>query len=266
MLRFNKRPQKIFLGSALGWLLAIFIIPLAVWGFIKSGVFLPNLNSGLVGYWTMNGSDINWSTGVLTDKSGNGNNGQFVGVSTTTSPIAGQAGSALKFNGSARYVNAGNASALNSVSSFTMSFWGKRNVSGGIVIISKITDADNRINIGPWSDGLVYFNVSNGGAAWGTVSSNDTKWHLYTMVFDGSQSGNSNRLKGYIDGALQSLTFAGASIAATTANISGNLEIGHLNLAPGYNSNGIIDDVRLWNRSLTAAEVLQLYNSYNMTG
>ncbi|MBU6232582.1 hypothetical protein KGP36_08210, partial [Patescibacteria group bacterium] len=43
-----------------------------------------SLNQGLVGYWTFNNQDMNWATGKAYDRSGQGNNGNFVNLSTTT--------------------------------------------------------------------------------------------------------------------------------------------------------------------------------------
>src|SRR3989338_10445314 len=57
------------------------------------------IDRGLVGYWTMNGPDINWATGVVSDASGNGNTGQLISMSTTTSPVMGVVGQGLKFDG-----------------------------------------------------------------------------------------------------------------------------------------------------------------------
>ena len=37
------------------------------------------LSSGLVGYWTFDGSQTNWTTGKTNDSSGKGNSGQLLG-------------------------------------------------------------------------------------------------------------------------------------------------------------------------------------------
>jgi hypothetical protein len=63
------------------------------------------LSSGLVGYWPLDGKNTNWSTGQTLDLSGQGNTGQLINMSTTTSPVAGKIGQALNFNGSNSYVS-----------------------------------------------------------------------------------------------------------------------------------------------------------------
>ena len=49
------------------------------------------LTCGLVGYWTFDGKDINWTmAATTTDRSGNGNTGTLVNMSATTSPVVGR--------------------------------------------------------------------------------------------------------------------------------------------------------------------------------
>src|SRR3989344_771986 len=78
------------------------------------------LATNLVGHWTMDGKDINWSANTMTDKSGNGNTGTITNMSTTTSPTIGKLGQGLRFDGVNDKVT------LNSISgsqTFTISSW-----------------------------------------------------------------------------------------------------------------------------------------------
>src|SRR5438093_440840 len=52
------------------------------------------LTDGLVGWWTFDGSDITTS---IVDRSGNGNNGGFVGGATSSAKVIGKLGQALNF-------------------------------------------------------------------------------------------------------------------------------------------------------------------------
>ena len=54
-----------------------------------------SLSNGLVGYWSLDGSQTNWTTGKTSDSSGQGNTGQLISMSTSTSPVAGKIGQAL---------------------------------------------------------------------------------------------------------------------------------------------------------------------------
>src|SRR3989344_4096532 len=143
--------------------------------------------------------------------------------------------------------------------------WFKRIAVNARVFLSKTTatgsDA-NRIVIEAWTDGMVYLEPSNGNTSYGYFASNDTNWHHVVMVFDGTQSTNPTRLKGYLDGVEQTLSFLGTIGSTTSAGATGNLFIGALNATEGmFYTNGTIDEVRIWNRSLTADEVSQLYMS-----
>src|SRR6185436_16749444 len=72
-----------------------------------------SLTDGLVGYWTMDGKNTNWSTGATADLSGNGNNGSMVGMSTTTSPVAGKIGQAIITGlNTSTYINLGTPPSL----------------------------------------------------------------------------------------------------------------------------------------------------------
>ena len=108
------------------------------------------------------------------------------------------------------------------------------------------------------TDNLVYFVVSNGSLAFGTTNQNLTGWHHLAFTFDGSQSGNSNRLKGYFDGVVQTLSFTG-TIPATTSNnaLVDTLRIGRYN-SQGLWSTGDYAELGMWQSTLTAEEIASL--------
>ena len=62
-----------------------------------------SLSNGLVGYWTFDGKDMR--NGVVLDKSGNGNNGNLMNISTSTFYAPGKIGQAGNFDGGDDYVN-----------------------------------------------------------------------------------------------------------------------------------------------------------------
>ncbi|HVZ66915.1 MAG TPA: LamG domain-containing protein, partial [Patescibacteria group bacterium] len=159
------------------------------------------------------------------------------------------------------YVNAGDISQMNSATYLSISAWMKRDVANNKVIIQKGTGSTSQVVIDFWSDGSLYFENDNGGDGYGGIALNDTNWHHVVLVFDGTQSGN-NKLKGYVDGKLASLSYTG-TIQATTPNMSGqNFYIGR---SAGSYSDGQIDDVKLFSYPLTAAQVKTLYNQGSAT-
>jgi hypothetical protein len=64
----------------------------------------------------------------------------------------------------------------------------------------------------------------------------------------------------YVDGVRQELNFTG-TVPATTANNSSIFDIGRYLSRDNSVSQGNIDDVRIYNRALSATEVKQLYNA-----
>ncbi len=85
------------------------------------------------------------------------------------------------------------------------------------------------------------------------ISDND--WHLITLTYDQSASGGASL---YIDGVLDTTN---ANTAAWTAPVGQELEIGFTSGQTLRAYNGLLDDVRVYNRQLTAAEITSLHNT-----
>ena len=106
-----------------------------------------------------------------------------------------------------------------------------------------------------WSVGVT---VGNRGTV--TVTNDTTKFHMYGMVFDGSQTGNANRLQFRYDKAAKTLTFTG-TIPATTSSQSymffgGDDRAGASGGAlAGTYINGYIGEVLIWQRTLSVSEI-----------
>jgi hypothetical protein len=111
-----------------------------------------------------------------------------------------------------------------------------------------------------WSIGCT---AGNHGTA--TVTNDTTKFHRYGMIFDGSQTGNANRLKFLYDGVSQSLTFTGTIPAATGTPayfyFGGNNRSGGAGGAlAGTYMDGYIGEIMIWTRTLTATEQINVDN------
>ena len=90
------------------------------------------LSSGLVDYWPLDGAVTNWTANTTNDISGNANTANLVSMSTTTSPMAGKIGQALKFDGIS-FVDALSNSSIQDTTPFTFSAWVIDNTgTGGI--------------------------------------------------------------------------------------------------------------------------------------
>lgn len=219
---------------------ALFTSPLL----IQPAAATPS-TTNLVAHWSFDQS----SGTVLTDNSGNGKHGTFSGTPTWST---GQINNALTFNDT-DHVVIGNIAQINGVNKLTLATWMKRSAPGAMVLIGKQT-ANQDVAIEAWNDGKVYFQMSKGKDTYGTLTLNDTSWHHVTLVYDGTLTGNANRLKAYVDGVQKPLTFKGTVAATTTTNTT-PFNIGKIG---GTYSNGQIDDTWLYARALTQAEVQEL--------
>jgi hypothetical protein len=181
----------------------------------------------------------------------------------------------IVFDGSDDYVGCGNVAAVQSLSQITMSVWVKFlgldyvGSTGELVgLMSKGYPDLSSPNTGFWfaydnrSNGSSFtytcFGNSNGGFA-GGVNNFSSKsyiftnnvWYNITATVNSSSQGTL-----YINGAQQgsSVTFSNLSIP----NIANELYVGRIDV-PGYSINGSIMQAQLYNRALSAAEVLQNY-------
>jgi hypothetical protein len=190
---------------------------------------------------------------VLIDRTGNGANGTIQGA---PSWAAGKYGLAISYDGVNDNVLVGDLPQLDGASRITVSAWMKRAAAGDRVLVGKqVTGHDVAIEM--WSDGRLYFQLSNGADAHGSIPLDDTSWHHVTLVFDGTQAGNAARLKGYVDGAPVTLTFSGTVPSTTTSNATPI----NLGTVGGALTRGLVDDVRIYNRALTSTEILLDMNS-----
>jgi hypothetical protein len=85
------------------------------------------LTSGLVGYWTFDGQnmDLSSSTKEVLDSSGSNNNGDWLNHATTTT--IGKIGQAIQFDGVDDLVSIADVPALSSSNVKSASLWIKRN-------------------------------------------------------------------------------------------------------------------------------------------
>ncbi|HEX7261785.1 MAG TPA: LamG-like jellyroll fold domain-containing protein, partial [Luteolibacter sp.] len=193
----------------------------------------------LVAYWT-----LDETTGTVA--------GDEVGAAAATlyngaAWAAGTINNGLSFNG----VNQHAKAAINIPESNTaVSFWFKTSQSGG----GLYSVVDN----GSGHDRHIYLNAGNIKAriySEETISSTgqnyaDNQWHQVVHTYGGVAGGQ----KLYVDGALiASGTKTSSNFTTQTA-----IELGYSASSPTPYFTGLLDDVRIWNRALTAAEAQAL--------
>ncbi|MBP9751907.1 MAG: LamG domain-containing protein [Candidatus Moranbacteria bacterium] len=231
--------------------------------------FENSLEQGLVGYWKLDDA----SGTSAADSSGNGNTGTLTSGPTWTT---GQIGGATDFDGTDDHIVTNDINALDGLSFLTVGAWANIDaLTQDKTIFSKSnSSADgNRIQMALGGTGYGEPNditLSIGDASnqyaytTGDIVSTGV-WNHYVMVFDGTQTGNANRLKLYKNGTQQALTFGGGvTIPATTsASNAGIFQIGAETNHVTSNRywDGSIDEIRVYNRPLGADEVAKLYRT-----
>ena len=176
-------------------------------------------------------------------------------------------GYVLEFNGSGDHLDCGDVSVINGASALTISGWINPDMaSGNDIIYSKNGVADdNRILLYIDVDNEdLYIKYENGGTnQYGkytsfTTASYQNKWTHFAVVFNGSGSGNSGKLKLYINGADLALSFTG-TIATTITDASGHPF--YIAKSDADYFDGKMDEVRIWNVARSEEEILDNYKS-----
>jgi hypothetical protein len=250
----------------------LFILTTTIFTFTATAQ-IPNYvpTNGLVGWWPFNGN--------ANDESGNGNNGTANGATLTTDRF-GNANKAFDFNAFNWNWGSGGDNIyipynqnFNS-SQITVSVWFKKSANYITnqtfpTIIKRFEGGYNNPNGQTWGihsntngDLLNTFilppNTTNNytvtlNQIGPVISSNE--WHNVVISFD-NQS-----LKTYYDGQLFGSVPANGMLINTNGN--SGVSVGMSIQANGNWDpfNGIIDDIGIWNRALTACEIQDLYNA-----
>jgi hypothetical protein len=225
------------------------------------------LEQGLVGHWTFDGPDVEWSstTAEIEDVSGNGNHGDAMGGMNNRSPAIGKVGQGMSFDGVDDYINIGSDSMYDDMGPMTISAWIKPE-SWGAVGYGHIMDKSAGQGDGGWtftirdSNDDLFFNVSyqTGNASQeGNASGIKLhEWQHVVAVWDGTASGSFG-IKLYINSA--DVTGGGDTTGSgdRESDVSRNLSISDDETQRKFD--GDMDDIRLYNRALSADEVQQLY-------
>ncbi len=222
-----------------------------------------SLTDGLVDHWTFDSA-----TEPGADSAGSNNAGTLQnGASRTTTAKIGAG--ALSLDGSDDYM-----SVINDLSSTplggtgSLAFWIKTTQTGddtmrqapGVTGVESAGDG-NDIFWG-WLDasGRIGITVGDGAAAKSTSPVNDNNWH-HVVLTRSSSTGN---VEVYVDGVYNSY-----AVSAKPSMINSFSGIGMIRDTGGSHEylSGTLDDVRVYNRVLSASDVTELYNyPCTMTG
>jgi uncharacterized repeat protein (TIGR01451 family) len=209
---------------------------------------------GLVGYWALNEA----SGSVALDSSGAGHNGTITGAAR----VAGAVGGALNFDGSGSSVEIPNDAGLNFSGQITMAAWvrpqstaGKQNILAHGYTLIPARSVYLRINDGRYE-----------------VGSQDGLFQpLAAAAVPAEDIGNFVHIAGVFNGTAWIIYRNGVAlntfpslIGAVT--VTSDWAIGARADGTDRDFNGTIDEVRLYNRALTTAEIGVLFAPPPVTG
>ena len=216
-----------------------------------------SLATGLVGLWTFDGSDI--GTSIL-DRSGNGFNGYLVGSNnaTSSSKTIGKLGQGFSFAGlNSGGIDLGNNAAL-TPANFTIAGW--VNIASSTYNYNEIFSSDRDCCSVYNGLGLSIIAGKLSGNIWNSTQYNITstgsiptsKWTHVAFTYNGTTKSL------YINGVLDKST---AQTVNPGTPASFDTYIGSMGQSSGavYTLQGKLDDIRLYNRALSASEINQLY-------
>ena len=219
--------------------------------------------NGLVGYWPFNGN--------ANDESGNGNNGTVNGA-TLAADRFGNGNEAYSFDGVDDFID---ISSLNNsaYAPVTYSLWFNANqlvvvdmpLGNQVSLIGRDqAGIPNQGDLGIWNDPansinqqLIYYTGNT--AQLFNFSPTINLWYNLVFVYSSDYT-----MSIFIDGQfIGNVVFDSSGL---TANIPFRIGAGtgFDGVSTRFNWNGYIDDIGIWNRALTADEVLALYNGCNV--
>lgn len=218
-----------------------------------------SLKRGLVGHWSPSVSGPQGNR--LMDLSGQNNHGTLTNMDFQTDyvPSAEKGGRiALDFDGTNDYATT-NLS-CQGFTSLDYSAWIYRASSSENCYLgpSKGGNYGPRANLALFGTTTYLAAEVTTNAIYAQVSNSRTGWNHFHYSFSGNAGSSSDRLKLWINGVEQSLTYSG-----TVPSFLGDVGVFELGRAVGVGSYGTgqMDDIRVWKRRLTPSEIRLLAQS-----
>ena len=194
------------------------------------------------------------------DSSGNDNDGTLTNMDPATDWVDGKYGKALDFDGSDDYVNCGSSNSLNTTEAITIEAWVKKYGWGN----SNYPRIMNK-----YPAPCMYLHRYDNDLCWyGEIGGESVDEHICDVLVDNewqhlvlSYDKSDHTIRGYVNGELKGSCSDHSGDLSTTTNplLIGNSQ------AHNRGFEGIIDEVRIYDKALTAEEISDLYNYYGYT-
>ncbi len=232
--------------------------------FLNSGsnnITISSLEKGLLAHWTMDNLDYNSNTNNLSSKTTTENSITNYGATFTTDRF-GNTNSAMSFDGSTNYLKTTN-NFVSNPTQLTISAWIKKESGGATFECALHKSTSYTIGASTYwlgidsSDLLTATIGANTGVTGTWAAGQTTTTAIYGQWYHLVATWNGTLVKVYIDGEYNK------QYALTTyTSVNAPTRIGASSDGANYEFKGDIDDVRIYNRALSADEVKSLYDSH----
>ncbi len=236
----------------------------SIYGKTLDATEISNLYSpgSLVAHHTFSGDAL--------DQSGNGNDGSVSGATLTTDRFA-NADEAYSFDGLDDWISFGDN--FEGYSEATFSVWFKPDDIDVHHLVAKSNSSVEleRYTTLIYSDGQVEINMASGTDTRLTASTTDHsalevgKWYHFVFTFDGSQA-QTSKYQIYVDGDQKNLNYTSTNFdPSSLPSNSQDFHLGRIvnSLAENVLAEGSFDDLRIYDRVLSAGEITSLFDQEN---
>lgn len=211
---------------------------------------------------------------TIHDYSGGSNDGITKG-SIIYNPAGGKYAGAFEFDGSSDFINISDSASLSPTNEISIVLWAKQDsVTSDKALITKWEhDTQDTWYIQVFGTALeiaIADNITDRGAKYGYPASGTwtVGWTHVAVVYDGSGATNADKLKLYQNGTELAMSYTG-TIDSSLTDSTAPVKIGSFSGTFERYWNGVIDDVHIYNRALTADEISARYYSnlwkYNLS-
>ncbi len=242
---------------------------------IKGAQINSSLNNrwtnGLVGFWSFNGPDMDYSQAYeVRDRSGQNNHGDLQGGMSQSSVRIGKVGQALNFDGVDDRISVDNHSSLNP-SAITITAWVKATSNPNC-------DGNDNYRSLLYKGPSPHSNTTGYDICWGEeryfvwdIGATDPMRYvpdyymsLNTWTFIAFTYDSSSLAKAYFDGVQASGSYWNTGSGNIVSNTNALLINRSATVCPpntGGNFPGLIDEVRIYSRALTPTEISEQYRA-----
>lgn len=214
-----------------------------------------NILDGLVGWWK-----FDELSGNATDSSGKANTGTPTGTTIQSSIVCARSGCRL-FNGTSDSITISPAASINNLTPMTIAYWSNTDLANNGLLIEKNTTAfPSGWRVNSIGGGQIQFRVKHSTTSLNvrsTASSTANAWVHTVITWDGTTTGANVIF--YFNGASAGTTVTTDGVGTQVDDSADSLYIGG-DTTTSLWVNGKMDDVRLYNRVLTAQEIKDLYS------